>query len=445
MSHANAALTPRARLRLARLIVEEGWPIARAAERYDVSWPTAKRWADRYRELGAAGHGRSPPRVRTAPRPGPRSRWSARSCTCGGSSDWARSQIADRVGLAPSTVHAVLVRCRINRLSHVDRATGEPIRRYEHPHPGSLIHVDVKKLGNIPDGGGWRYVGRRQGRPEPGRHPGQAQERRLRPPRWAPRSCTPSSTTTPGSPTPRSTTTRPPPPRPACCTAPWPGSPTAASPSSGSCPTTARPTRSHLWRDTCAELGITAKRTRPYRPQTNGKIERFHRTLADGWAFKKFYTLRNSPPSTLCQHGSTSTTTTGPTPQSAGQPPISQVDQPPRSVHPRWARGDREQASSSCGDPEVAGVTSRIPTESRWTVRHRGRIRRGRNRSSCRCPAGRHVVRAGASNWTGSPELDVEVPAGSSVTCWVEPAGGAWLAGWQVAGHDGYLRLSVMS
>ena len=47
--------------------------------------------------------------------------------------------------------------------------------------------------------------------------------------------------------------------------------------------------RSHLWRDTCTELGITPKRTRPYRPQTNGKIERFHRTLADGWAFKKLY------------------------------------------------------------------------------------------------------------------------------------------------------------
>ena len=47
--------------------------------------------------------------------------------------------------------------------------------------------------------------------------------------------------------------------------------------------------RSHLWRDTCADLGITPKRTRPYRPQTNGKIERFHRTLAQGWAFKKFY------------------------------------------------------------------------------------------------------------------------------------------------------------
>jgi transposase InsO family protein len=47
--------------------------------------------------------------------------------------------------------------------------------------------------------------------------------------------------------------------------------------------------KSHLWRDTCTDLGITPKNTRPYRPQTNGKIERFHRTLADGWAFKKFY------------------------------------------------------------------------------------------------------------------------------------------------------------
>ena len=62
-----------------------------------------------------------------------------------------------------STVHAVLARCRINRLSRIDRVTGEPIRRYEHDHPGSMIHVDVTKFGNIPDGGGWRYVGKQQG------------------------------------------------------------------------------------------------------------------------------------------------------------------------------------------------------------------------------------------------------------------------------------------
>lgn len=65
--------------------------------------------------------------------------------------------------MAASTVHAVLVRFRLNLLSHTDIRTGEVIRRYDHPYPGSLIHVDVKKLGNIPDGGGWRSVGRKQG------------------------------------------------------------------------------------------------------------------------------------------------------------------------------------------------------------------------------------------------------------------------------------------
>ena len=57
----------------------------------------------------------------------------------------------------------MLVRAGVNRLSRIDRVTGEPIRRYEHERPGDLIHVDVKKLGRVPDGGGWRYVGRKQG------------------------------------------------------------------------------------------------------------------------------------------------------------------------------------------------------------------------------------------------------------------------------------------
>ena len=71
--------------------------------------------------------------------------------------------IAGQLGVPASTVHAVLTRCRINRLSHIDRVTGKPIRRYEHAHPGSLIHVDVTKFGNILDGGGHRFVGRQQG------------------------------------------------------------------------------------------------------------------------------------------------------------------------------------------------------------------------------------------------------------------------------------------
>jgi hypothetical protein len=155
-------VTPRARLRLARLIVEEGWPIARAAERYEVSWPTAKRWAERYRLHGAAGMTDRSSRPHRSPaktsQPVVRKivhvRLKQRLCPV---------QIAGRLGMPASTVHAVLRRCRLNRLSYIERGTGEQIRRYEHDRPGAMLHVDVKKFGNIPDGGGWRYVGRVQG------------------------------------------------------------------------------------------------------------------------------------------------------------------------------------------------------------------------------------------------------------------------------------------
>ena len=176
MSHANAALTPRARLRLAQLIVDHGWPVARAAERYDVSWPTANRWAQRYRVAGPAGMGdRSsrPHRVANrTPTPVVRKvvhlRWKQRL---------GPVEIGAKLGMPASTVHAVLVRCRLNKLWHIDRRTGEPIRRYEHDHPGSLLHVDVKKLGNIPDGGGWRYLGRQQGHRNKVATPGLARSR----------------------------------------------------------------------------------------------------------------------------------------------------------------------------------------------------------------------------------------------------------------------------
>lgn len=75
--------------------------------------------------------------------------------------------VDSRLGMQASTVHAVLVRCRINRLSRIDRVTGELLRRCEHDHPGSMIHVDVTKFANIPDGGGWRSLGKQQGQ-EPG-------------------------------------------------------------------------------------------------------------------------------------------------------------------------------------------------------------------------------------------------------------------------------------
>ena len=135
-THSNAALTPRARLRLARLIVDLGWSVPRAAERYNVSWRTAKKWADRYRDEGPAGmvdRSSAPYRQpNRTPQPVVRKivhlRWKQRL---------GPVEIGDRLNLPSSTVHAVLVRCRLNRLSHIDRATGEPIRRYEHERPGA--------------------------------------------------------------------------------------------------------------------------------------------------------------------------------------------------------------------------------------------------------------------------------------------------------------------
>jgi transposase InsO family protein len=74
-------------------------------------------------------------------------------------------RIAARLGMASSTVHRVLCRLGLNRLRWLDRPTGRVIRRIETTRPGELVHVDVKKLGRIPDGGGWRVLGRQATRP----------------------------------------------------------------------------------------------------------------------------------------------------------------------------------------------------------------------------------------------------------------------------------------
>ncbi|WP_193608384.1 helix-turn-helix domain-containing protein, partial [Nocardioides lijunqiniae] len=161
-THANAALTPKTRLKMARLIVDDEWPIAQVARQFMVSYKTAKKWAERYREEGPDGMlDRSSARhtqAKKTPAPVVRKIVHVRL-----KQRLGPVEIADRLDMAPSTVHAVLVRCRLNRLSYLDRVTGEQIRRYEHERPGDLLHQDVKKLGKIPDGGGWRYVGIEQG------------------------------------------------------------------------------------------------------------------------------------------------------------------------------------------------------------------------------------------------------------------------------------------
>ena len=257
-----------------------------------VSPRTARKWADRLPGRGRGRDGRPVQPAALEPDQDPASRWCARSCGCGGVTGSARSRSPAGSACRPRPCTRCWCAAGSTGSRHIDRVTGEPIRRYEHPHPGSLIHVDVTKFGNIPDGGGHGASsaasrGKRNAQTTAHRTGTAAHSHRHAD--SAPRSCTPSSTTTPASPTSRSAPTRRPTPRSVSCTAPSPGSPTAASPSSGCCPTTASAYRSHAWRDACADLGITHKRTRPYRPQTNGKIERFHRTLADGWAYARFY------------------------------------------------------------------------------------------------------------------------------------------------------------
>jgi len=188
LSHANAALTSRQRLRIARLIIADGWPIRHAAMYLHVAWPTAKRWADRYIAMGEAGmQDRSSRPHRSPNRTNPdlvkkiaALRWRKRLGPVG---------IGGQLRLPASTVHAGLTRCRVNRLHHIDIRIGEIVRLYEHDHPGSLIHVDVKKLGNIPDGGGWRYVGRQQGARNRGATPGKPRSTAAH--FWALPSCTP--------------------------------------------------------------------------------------------------------------------------------------------------------------------------------------------------------------------------------------------------------------
>jgi transposase InsO family protein len=289
MSHANAVLTPRTRLRLARLVVHEKWTYATAAKMFMVSPRTAKKWAQRYRAEGQAGMADRSSRPHTSPaKTSPALvrrivtlRWRHRL---------GPVQIAGRLGVPASTVHAVLVRCRINRLGSIDRVTGEPLRRYEHAHPGSLLHVDVTKFGNIPDGGGWRYVGKQQGNRNRAATDDRRRKGQVRGPLVGTayvhtviddhsRVAYAEIHTDEKADTAIAVLRR--------ATAWFADRGVTVErvlSDNGSA------YRSYAWAQACTELGIKPKRTRPYRPQTNGKIERLHRTLADGWAYAKFYT-----------------------------------------------------------------------------------------------------------------------------------------------------------
>ncbi|MGJ5759147.1 IS481 family transposase [Streptomyces galbus] len=275
MSHRNAPLTPTGRLRLARCVVDDGWPLRRAAERFQVSHTTAARWASRYRQLGEAGmHDRSS-RPHRQPRRTPaaieqqvvRLRREHRI---------GPARLAARCGIATSTAHRILGRYALPALATLDRATGEPVRRYERARPGELVHIDVKKLGRIPDGGGHKVLGRADGRRNKTGtgyaylHTALDDHTRL-----AYTEDLPDET--------------------AATCAGFLRRATAWFTAHGITiervlTDNAWAYTKNTWHDTCRDLGISPRWTRPWRPQTNGKVERFHRTLLEEWAYSRPYT-----------------------------------------------------------------------------------------------------------------------------------------------------------
>jgi transposase InsO family protein len=287
MVHRNAPLSETGRLRLARCVVEDGWPLRRAAERFQVSHTTAARWAARYRQHGAAGMADRPSRPHASPGRTPQ-RAERRIVKVRVTKRLGPARIAFRLGLNPSTVHRVLARYGCPPLAHLDRASGQRVRRYQRAAPGELVHVDIKKLGNIPQGGGWRAAGRAQGKRNRAATPGARRDKYYNArlgysylhtaiddySRLAYSEILPDETQD-------------------TATAFWARAHAwfAAAgitiervmTDNGSC------YRSHTWRQALASAGITHKRIRPYRPQTNGKVERFNRTLLDEWAYARPY------------------------------------------------------------------------------------------------------------------------------------------------------------
>ncbi len=165
MAHANA----RTNLFARRLIVERvaaGWPAAHVAEQLGVSRATVHKWLRRHAEGGQAALADRCSRPVRMPN---RTSHKIEKKVLAARRRRKRGAVvlAADLGLNPSTVGRILARHQVPHLASVDPITGARVRssrrsenRYEHPRPGAMIHVDVKKLGQIPAGGGWRLHGR---------------------------------------------------------------------------------------------------------------------------------------------------------------------------------------------------------------------------------------------------------------------------------------------
>jgi transposase InsO family protein len=191
------------------------------------------------------------------------------------------ARIGSLLGLAPSTVHAVLRRHGMHRLGWLDRPTGQLVRRYERARPGELVHVDVKKLGVIRPGGGWRTHGRGSVQAIHNRQEANA-GRRVG---YDYVHCAIDDHTRLAYAEIHSDETA------ATCgdflraAAAWFAGHGIDQIERVMTDNAKAYRVSHAWRQALADIGAQARFTRAYRPQTNGKAERFNRTLAEEWAY----------------------------------------------------------------------------------------------------------------------------------------------------------------
>jgi transposase InsO family protein len=274
--HRNAPLTPEGRLRLCRRI-ENGWSVAATAESMNVSRQTAHKWWRRYQLEGPAGLVDRSSRPHSCPHQTP-ARVERRIVALRQSRKLGPARLAGIVDVPASTVHRVLVRHNVNRLRWMDRPTGRVIRRIHTDRCGELVHIDVKKLARVPDGGGHRMHGRagtrngsmsKQGKGYTHIHTAIDAHSRLAYSEFAGTENTVNCV--------------------AFLTRAVAWFAARGIVIERILTDNGNGYRSHAWRDRCADLNIAHTRTKPYRPATNGKVERFNRTLADEWAYARLW------------------------------------------------------------------------------------------------------------------------------------------------------------
>jgi transposase InsO family protein len=267
------SLTEFGRALLVARVLAQGWSPSTAAEAAGVSRATAYKWVRRFLAEGPAGLGDRSSRPRTIHRTA--AEVVARVVELRCSRKLGPHRLGALLGVARSTCYAVLRREGLHRLDWLDRPTGRVIRRYERERPGELVHVDVKKLGRIPDGGGHRIRGRGTWSHSTGLgydfihaciddhsrlayaeiHPDEGGE-----------TCAAFLV------------------RAAAFFAEH-----GIAVERVLTDNAMNYRRSTAFRTAVAGLGAVQRFTRPYRPQTNGKAERFNRTLLEEWAYVRAY------------------------------------------------------------------------------------------------------------------------------------------------------------